>query len=57
MVASYSSEDWLSEDVGRLERMLDEEGILHDVKIYVGAGHSFVNRADLNPVFALFGSW
>ena len=32
--------------ITRLERILDEAGVPHDVKVYPGAGHSFMNRAE-----------
>lgn len=56
VVASYGGEDRLSDGVDRLEATLTDAGIDHDVKVYPGVGHSFMNRADLNPAFALFGS-
>lgn len=56
VVASYGAEDRLSDEVDRLETTLTRANIPHDVAVYPGVGHSFMNRADLNPVFELFGS-
>jgi carboxymethylenebutenolidase len=56
VVASFGGEDRLSEDVDRLEAAVADAEIPNDVKVYPGVGHSFMNQADLHPVFDLFGS-
>jgi carboxymethylenebutenolidase len=44
VVASYGGRDqMLREDPARLERYLDSLGVPHDVKVYPGAGHSFLS--------------
>ena len=44
IVASYGSEDRsLRKAPGRLERALTAAGVDHDIKIYPGAGHAFMN--------------
>jgi carboxymethylenebutenolidase len=46
VVASYGAEDgFLRRDPDRLERYLTELGVPHDVKVYDGVGHSFMNEA------------
>lgn len=53
VVASYGSIDKdFVEPARRLERHLEELGIPHDVKIYDGAGHSFMNK-DNAPAWML----
>ena len=44
VVASYGAKDWLQADAERLKRELESRQILHDMKIYSEAGHSFMNR-------------
>lgn len=49
IVASYGAEDrWpgVREVADRLERALAEAGVDHDVKVYPGAGHGFMNDHD-----------
>jgi carboxymethylenebutenolidase len=44
VVASYGGRDPLLRGRGeRLERILAEAGVVHDVKVYPDAGHSFLN--------------
>jgi carboxymethylenebutenolidase len=51
IVASYGARDLtLRGRAERLERALDELGIVHDVKEYPDAGHSFLNRINAGPV-------
>jgi carboxymethylenebutenolidase len=46
VVGSYGREDKrFLDEADRLERFLTELGVDHDVKIYDGAGHSFLNGA------------
>jgi carboxymethylenebutenolidase len=46
VVASYGAEDRrLLPDAERLRRALADLGVDHDVKVYPGAGHSFMNRS------------
>lgn len=52
IVASYGRRDrTLRGRAQRLERALGELGVPHDVKEYPRAGHSFLNRFNLGPVF------
>ena len=45
MVASYGARDRSVRDApARLQRILDGHGIDNDVKVYPGAGHSFMNN-------------
>src|SRR3954451_12376434 len=45
VVASYGKSDLsLRGAAGKLERVLAEQGVEHDVKEYPGASHSFLNR-------------
>lgn len=44
VVASYGGKDWLAADAERLKKDLEARKITHDVKVYPGAGHSFMNR-------------
>jgi carboxymethylenebutenolidase len=51
IVASFGARDvTLRGRAERLERALDELGIVHDVKEYPDAGHSFLNRINAGPV-------
>jgi carboxymethylenebutenolidase len=46
IVGSFGAEDrWpaLRSASGRLEKMLSEAGVDHDIKVYPGAGHGFLN--------------
>ena len=53
IVASYGARDWtLRGRAQRLERILAELGIAHDVKEYPDAGHSFINRINIGPLLA-----
>lgn len=52
IVASYGGRDRLYGPKGwRLERMLEEAGVAHDVRVYPEAGHSFMTHsAEAHPV-------
>ena len=51
IVASFGARDvTLRGRAERLQRALDELGIVHDVKEYPDAGHSFLNRINAGPV-------
>jgi carboxymethylenebutenolidase len=53
-VASYGGKDrGLRGAAQRLERVLTEHGVPHDVREYPDAGHSFLNRHDLGPFAVL----
>jgi carboxymethylenebutenolidase len=60
IVASYGARDrTLRGAAARLEHILAEHGIPHDVKEYPGAGHGFMNqhpRGDLPWLFVVLGS-
>ena len=44
IVGSYGAKDWtLRGAAGRLERALSAHGIEHDIVVYPGAGHAFLN--------------
>jgi len=50
IVASYGGRDPLIPGAGRkLERSLTELGVEHDLKIYPGVGHSFLNDVPVGP--------
>jgi carboxymethylenebutenolidase len=52
VVASYGRRDRaLRGRAARLEAVLGELGVEHDVKEYPDAGHSFMNRINAGPVF------
>lgn len=60
VVASYGSRDrFFLDDARRLERFCTELGIPHDIRIYDGVGHSFMNtgheryRRLMRPVWIL----
>lgn len=58
IVASYGADDRSLRTVpDKLERALTDHGIDHDVKVYPGAGHGFLNdhAADETPWWALIG--
>jgi carboxymethylenebutenolidase len=49
IVGSYGGKDRLARAVPRLESVLEEHGIDHDVKVYPDAGHGFLNDAPTGP--------
>ncbi len=50
VVASYGGRDrGLAGSADRLERWLAAKGVSHDVREYPGAGHSFLNDAEVGP--------
>jgi carboxymethylenebutenolidase len=50
VVGSYGAKDrTLKNAAARLERALDGAGVVHDVKEYADAGHSFMNDAAVGP--------
>jgi carboxymethylenebutenolidase len=50
VVASFGARDrGLRGAAGRLERVLTDAGVPHDVVEYPGAGHSFLNRHNAGP--------
>ncbi|MBM7785142.1 dienelactone hydrolase family protein [Tenggerimyces flavus] len=49
IVASYGDRDPLAKVAGRLEKELTARGVVHDVKLYPNAGHSFLNDAETGP--------
>ena len=54
VVASYGGRDrGLRGAAGRLERVLSDAGVEHDVKEYPDAGHSFLNRHNAGPFSVL----
>lgn len=54
IVASYGGRDRrLAGSAERLDRVLTERGITHDVKEYPDAGHAFANRFNLGPLTPL----
>ena len=54
VIGSYGARDYsLRGTAGKLERMLSEAGVVHDVKEYPEAGHSFLNDHDQNEFNAL----
>jgi carboxymethylenebutenolidase len=54
IVASYGGRDYgLKGGAEKLEGILDRAGVVHDVKEYPDAGHSFLNRPNLGPAAPL----
>ena len=54
VVGSYGGRDLgLRGAAGALTAALDEVGVVHDVKEYPGAGHSFMNRHNVGPLAVL----
>lgn len=50
IVASYGQRDWtLRGAAAKLDNALEQAGVVHDVKEYPNAGHSFLNDADAGP--------
>jgi len=50
VVASYGGRDWMLKGAAaKLEAALDRAGVVHDVKEYPEAGHSFLNDAEAGP--------
>jgi carboxymethylenebutenolidase len=49
IVASYGERDQLAKVAGQLEQELTKRGVVHDVKLYPDAGHSFLNDAESGP--------
>jgi len=53
-VASYGGRDRAFKgSAARLEQVLTDVGVEHDVKEYPQAGHSFLNRHNLGPLSIL----
>lgn len=44
VVGSYPEKDFTASAGRKLDQMLDQQQIPHDIKIYKGAGHSFFNQ-------------
>lgn len=56
IVASYGRRDLALRGAGaKLEKILDRHGIVHDVKTYDGAGHSFANHLPAAPLMRVVG--
>ena len=54
VVASYGARDRaLRGAAGRLDRVLTDLGVEHDVREYADAGHSFMNRHNAGPLAVL----
>jgi carboxymethylenebutenolidase len=54
VVASYGARDRMIRGAGdRLEQVLTDLGVEHDVHTYPRAGHSFLNRHDVGPFAVL----
>jgi carboxymethylenebutenolidase len=55
IIGSYGAEDWsLRRAPTKLEQALRHDGVIHDVKVYADAGHSFLNDHDPAEVSTLF---
>lgn len=53
IVGSYGARDWTQPHAGRrLAEALRADGVPHDIKVYPGAGHSFMND-HRDPVFRM----
>jgi carboxymethylenebutenolidase len=56
IVASFGERDRINRGSGaKLEEVLTDKGIPHDVKTYPKAGHSFADYAPLQPVSRIMG--
>lgn len=56
VVASLGSRDPLGIGApNKLRRVLDNKGIINDVKAYPGVGHSFANRLPAQPLMRIIG--
>lgn len=56
VVASFGSRDPLGMGApNKLRRVLDNKGIINDVKVYPGVGHSFANRSPAQPLMRIIG--
>jgi carboxymethylenebutenolidase len=56
IVASFGLEDRVNRGSGeRLEAVLASANIPHDVKTYPGAGHSFADKAPVQPIAKILG--
>jgi carboxymethylenebutenolidase len=56
VVASFGRRDLMNRGSGEiLEKVLTEKHIPHDVKTYAHAGHSFADRAPLQPLMRITG--
>ena len=57
VIGSYGARDWSQRRApARLEGALDRNGVPHEVTVYAGAGHSFLNDHDMaeaTPTFTL----
>ncbi|HEU4743533.1 MAG TPA: dienelactone hydrolase family protein [Meiothermus sp.] len=50
VVGSYPEKDFTAAAGKKLDEVLDEYGVPHDIKVYPGAGHSFFNHGrNYNP--------
>jgi carboxymethylenebutenolidase len=55
LIGSYGAKDWSQRSApAKLEDALQRNGVVHDVKVYADAGHSFLNDHDPTEVSALF---
>jgi carboxymethylenebutenolidase len=55
VIGSYGAKDRpLRSAPSRLEKALEANGVDHDVEVYAGAGHSFLNDHDPNEVPSIF---
>ncbi|HEX3787055.1 MAG TPA: dienelactone hydrolase family protein [Pseudonocardiaceae bacterium] len=51
IIASFGGKDrGLAELPGKLEKLLTERNVPHDIKVYPEAGHAFANRLSLGPL-------
>jgi carboxymethylenebutenolidase len=56
IVASFGERDRINRGSGaKLEEVLTDKGIPHDVKTYPKAGHSFADYAPLQPISRIMG--
>ena len=53
VVASYGARDRIfAREAGKAEESLDQNRIIHDVKLYPEAGHSFMNQTEGHRILA-----
>jgi carboxymethylenebutenolidase len=56
VVASFGARDLTGRGAHeKLQRVLDQKGITHDVKEYAGVGHSFANKLPAQPLVRIAG--
>jgi carboxymethylenebutenolidase len=56
IVASFGSQDRMGKGAPeKLQQVLEQKGITHDIKAYPGVGHSFANKMPAQPLMRIGG--